>query len=100
MAVRYTPESARRLTRKDRAHRATRWALVGGIAVVLVGGSAGLVGLVAGVIAAEAAESYKAQVVRVLAVVDRGQGAAQLFQQRGLPFASLFTIGELLPAEK
>jgi len=51
-------------------------------------------------IAAEAAESYKAQVVRVLAVVDRGQGAAQLFQQRGLPFASLFTIGELLPAEK
>src|SRR5438552_8628936 len=51
-------------------------------------------------IAAEAAESYKAQVVRVLTVVDRGQGAAQLFQQRGLPFASLFTIGELLPAEK
>jgi len=52
------------------------------------------------VIAAEAAESYKAQVVRVLAVVDRGQGASQVFQQRGLPFSSLFTIGELLPAEK
>jgi len=51
-------------------------------------------------IAAEAAESYKAQVVRVLTVVDRGQGAVQVFQQRGVPFASLFTIGELLPAEK
>ena len=51
-------------------------------------------------IAAEAAESYKAQVVRVLAVVDRAQGGAQAFQQRGLPFSSLFTINELLPAEK
>jgi orotate phosphoribosyltransferase len=51
-------------------------------------------------IAAEAAESYKAQVVRVLAVVDRAQGGAQAFQQRGLPFASLFTIEELLPAQK
>ena len=51
-------------------------------------------------IAAEAAESYKAQVVRVLAVVDRGQGAAQMFQQRGVPFTSLFTIGDLLPQEK
>jgi orotate phosphoribosyltransferase len=51
-------------------------------------------------IAAEAAESYKAQVVRVLAVVDRGQGAPQVFQQRGFPFSSLFSIGELLPAEK
>jgi len=51
-------------------------------------------------IAAEAAESYKAQVVRVLAVVDRGQGATQIFQQRGLPFTTLFSIGELLPAER
>jgi len=51
-------------------------------------------------IAAEAAESYKAEVVRVLAVVDRGQGAAQIFQQRGVPFTALFTIGELLPAER
>ena len=51
-------------------------------------------------IASEAAESYKAQIVRVLAVVDRGQGAVQVFQQRGIPFSSLFTIGELLPAEK
>ena len=51
-------------------------------------------------IAAEAAESYKAEVVKVLAVVERGQGAQQIFQQRGYPFTSLFTIGELLPAER
>ena len=50
-------------------------------------------------IAAEAAESYKAEVVRVLAVVDRGQGAAQIFQQRGYPFTSLFSIGDLIPVE-
>jgi len=36
----------------------------------------------------------------VLAVVDRGQGATQIFQQRGLPFTTLFSIGELLPAER
>jgi orotate phosphoribosyltransferase len=51
-------------------------------------------------IAAEAAESYKAEIVRVLAVVDREQGAAQIFQQRGYPFTPLFSIGELLPAER
>ena len=51
-------------------------------------------------IAADAAITYKAQVARVLAVVDRGQGGAQSFQQRGLRFTSLFTIGDLLPAEK
>src|SRR6185503_6776105 len=51
-------------------------------------------------IAAEAAESYKAEVVRVLAVVDRAQGAGQIFQQRGYPFTALFSIGELLPAER
>jgi orotate phosphoribosyltransferase len=51
-------------------------------------------------IAAEAAESYKAEVVRILAVVDREQGASQIFQQKGYPFSSLFSIGELLPAEK
>jgi len=52
------------------------------------------------IIAAEAAESYKAEVVRVLAVVDRAQGASQIFQQKGFPFTSLFTIEELLPAER
>jgi len=51
-------------------------------------------------IAAEAAESYKAEVARVLTVVDREQGATQIFQQRGYPFAALFSIGELLPAER
>jgi orotate phosphoribosyltransferase len=51
-------------------------------------------------IAAEAAESYKAEIVRVLAVVDREQGAGQIFQQRGYPFTALFSIGELLPAER
>jgi orotate phosphoribosyltransferase len=51
-------------------------------------------------IAAEAAESYKAEIVRVLAVVDREQGASQIFQQRGYPFSALFSIGELLPAER
>ena len=51
-------------------------------------------------IAAEAAESYNAEVVRVLAVVDRGQGAQQIFQQRNYPFTALFPIGELLPVER
>lgn len=51
-------------------------------------------------IAAEAAESYKAEVVRVMAVVDREQGAQQIFTQRGYPFTALFSIGDLLPAQK
>ena len=51
-------------------------------------------------VAAEAAESYKAEVVRVLTVVDRAQGASQTFQQKGFPFTALFTIEELLPAER
>jgi orotate phosphoribosyltransferase len=50
-------------------------------------------------VAAEAAESYKAQVVRIVTVVDRNQGAAQIFQQRGYPFTPLFTVNDLLPAE-
>ena len=51
-------------------------------------------------IAATSAESYKAEVVRILAVVDRGQGAPQIFQQRGYPFTTLFTIGDLLPVQR
>lgn len=51
-------------------------------------------------IAAEATESYKAQVVRILTVVDRNQGAAQVFQQRGYPFTSLFNVNDLMPAEQ
>jgi len=50
-------------------------------------------------VAAEAAESYKAQVVRIVTVMDRNQGAAQIFQQRGYPFTPLFTVNDLLPAE-
>jgi orotate phosphoribosyltransferase len=51
-------------------------------------------------VAAQAAESYKAEVVRILAVVDRGQGAAQIFQQRGYPFTALYTTADLLPVER
>jgi orotate phosphoribosyltransferase len=51
-------------------------------------------------IAAVSAESYKAEVVRILAVVDRGQGAAQIFQKRGYPFTALFSIGDLLPVQR
>ena len=40
------------------------------------------------------------EVVRVLAVVDRGQGATQIFQQRGYPFTTLFSIADLLPVER
>jgi len=51
-------------------------------------------------VAAEAAESYKAQVVRIVTVVDRNQGAAQVFQQRGYPFTAIFTVNDLMPAER
>ncbi len=51
-------------------------------------------------VAAEAAQSYRAEIARVVAVVDRGQGAAQIFQQRGFPFTALFTVEDLLPAER
>jgi orotate phosphoribosyltransferase len=51
-------------------------------------------------VAAEAAESYRAQVVRIVTVVDRNQGAAQVFQQRGYPFTPIFTVNDLLPAER
>ena len=50
--------------------------------------------------AVEAVESYRAQVVRIVTVVDRNQGAAQVFQQRGYPFTPLFTVNDLLPAER
>jgi len=51
-------------------------------------------------IAAAAAESYKAEVIRIVAVVDRGQGATQIFHQRGYPFTPLFTTGDLLPVQR
>lgn len=81
MSVRYTRESARRLTRKDRAHRATRWALIGGVSVVLVGGSIALVDPVAGVISAVAAA-----VVLLLVMLGRDLAIvrAELSEQRAL----------------
>lgn len=51
-------------------------------------------------IAAEAAESYKAEVIRVLSVVDREQGAGAAFLQRKYHFSALFSIGELLPQKQ
>jgi orotate phosphoribosyltransferase len=51
-------------------------------------------------VAVEAVESYRAQVVRIVTVVDRNQGAAQIFQQRGYPFTPLFTVNDLMPAER
>jgi predicted O-methyltransferase YrrM len=81
MSVRYTRESARRLTRKDRAHRATRWALIGALAVVLIGGSIALVDPVAGVIGAVATG-----VVLLLVMLGRDLAIvrAELSEQRAL----------------
>ena len=81
MAVRYTRESARRLTRKDRAHRATRWALFGAIPVVLGGGAIAWVDPVAGVITAIATG-----VVLVLVMLGRDLAIlrAELSEQRAL----------------
>jgi orotate phosphoribosyltransferase len=45
--------------------------------------------------AIERAEEYGLKVVRVLTIVDRLEGGAQAFAQRGYPFASLLTIRDL-----
>jgi orotate phosphoribosyltransferase len=45
--------------------------------------------------AIERAEEYGLKVARVLAIVDRLEGGAQAFAERGYPFASLFTIRDL-----
>jgi predicted O-methyltransferase YrrM len=50
--VRATRESTRRLTRKDRTHRALRWGVAGAAAVLAVGAAASLVSPGVGVIAA------------------------------------------------
>lgn len=42
--------------------------------------------------AIERAEAFGLQVARVIAIVDRMEGGAEAFAQRGLPFASLLTI--------
>jgi orotate phosphoribosyltransferase len=55
--------------------------------VVTTGGQA-----LAGV---EALRQEGAQVLKVLCVLDRQQGASQLLGQRGIPFEALFTLAEL-----
>ena len=46
--------------------------------------------------AVEAVEAEGAQVVLVLAMVDRGEGAAETFAAAGVPFRALFTAAEFL----
>jgi orotate phosphoribosyltransferase len=45
--------------------------------------------------AIERAEAYGLKVQRVLAIVDRLEGGAQAFAERGYPFAALLTIRDL-----
>jgi orotate phosphoribosyltransferase len=45
--------------------------------------------------AIQRAEEFGLKVVRVLAIVDRLEGGAQAFAERGYPFASLLTIRDL-----
>jgi orotate phosphoribosyltransferase len=46
--------------------------------------------------AADAAREAGAEVVLVLSIVDRLEGAAETFEKAGLPFASLFTADDFL----
>ena len=45
--------------------------------------------------AIDVVESLGAKVVQVFSVVDRLQGGAEKFAERGLPYKSLFTIKDL-----
>jgi len=56
--------------------------------VTTTGGSAHL--------AVEAAQTAGANVVLVLSIVDREEGAVEFFKQKGIPFASLFVASEFL----
>ncbi len=49
-------------------------------------------------VAAKAAEDDGARVILVLAIVDRQEGAAELFRAAGVPFTSLFTAEEFMAA--
>jgi orotate phosphoribosyltransferase len=49
-------------------------------------------------IAVRAAQEAGANVVLVLSVVDREEGAAAFYEKQGIPFAWLFTSGEFLRA--
>ncbi len=55
--------------------------------VVTTGGSS--------LLAIERAEEFGLKVIHVLAIVDRLEGGAEAFGQRGHPFTSLFTIRDL-----
>jgi orotate phosphoribosyltransferase len=48
--------------------------------------------------AVEAAREAGANVVLVLSIVDREEGAADFYKDRSIPFASLFRVGEFLAA--
>lgn len=50
--------------------------------------------------AVEAVRSHGAQIVGVLALVNRSQGAAAFFEGQGLPFTAIFTGAELLEAAR
>jgi orotate phosphoribosyltransferase len=47
-------------------------------------------------IAAEACRASGAEVVQALAIVDRDEGAAELFARERIPFKALFTAAEFL----
>jgi orotate phosphoribosyltransferase len=49
--------------------------------------------------AVEAAKSAGANIILVLSIVDREQGAAELFQRTGIPFAFLFRASEFITAK-
>jgi len=46
--------------------------------------------------AVKAVEEQGAKVALVLAILDRGEGAAELYAEAGIPFASLFRAEEFL----
>jgi orotate phosphoribosyltransferase len=48
--------------------------------------------------AVEAVREVGGEVVLVLSIVDRGEGAAEFYRGRGVPFDSLFTAAEFLAA--
>jgi len=56
--------------------------------VTTTGGSA--------MIAVESAKNLGAEIVLVLSIVDREEGAAEFYRAQGIPFAALFTASEFL----
>ena len=48
--------------------------------------------------AVDAVRQAGADVLLVLSIVDREEGAAEFYKEKGLPFASLFRVGEFLAA--